>query len=224
MTNSIVACLGLWLLFSTSASGRGPVLLLYFTTQTNIFAALLALALSVGTLRQILKLGPRGEAFSIHPLLQSGITLWITITFLVFATMLSGYLFSMGGSGRAAMILTHYVVPLMCFGDWLAFMPHGRLPARAALLWLLYPLAYLVFSLARAELGPPVFERGSRYPYFFMNADALGWGNMAWILPAFGLAFWLLGLGFESLDRRMGKRYAVLPRWPRTGSGTSPLE
>jgi len=200
------AFLGLGLMFSGSTLGRAGVLLLYFTTQSNIFAAILLLALGAGTAAQIRTSGSRGPAFSLAPLLQGGVTLWITITFLVFATLLSSYLFSMGGAGRAAMILTHYVVPLMCLADWILFAPHGRLPRRAALLWLSYPLAYLVFSLIRAELGPPVFERGSRYPYFFMNADRLGWTNMAWILPGFALGFWLLGLAFGWADKRLGMR------------------
>jgi hypothetical protein len=200
--------LGVGLMLSTAQPGRAGNLFYYFTTQSNILVVLLFLVLAAGSLREMIQEGPRGTAYHVLPSFQLGIVFYITITFLVFATLLSGTIFSMGGTATLSMILTHYVVPLMALADWLLFLPHGETKYPAAFAWLSYPLAYLAFSLLRAWIGHPSFDHGSRYPYFFIDADKLGWGNMAWIIPAFTAGFFLLGLGMIFLDTRLaGERH-----------------
>ncbi|MCX7027103.1 MAG: Pr6Pr family membrane protein [Spirochaetes bacterium] len=196
-----ILCVGL--MFATSQPGYEFNLFYYFTTQSNLFIIALFVLLTLGTLDQIAAEGRLGVVCHIRSGVQLALTFYITITFLIFALLLSKKTFSMGSASALAMILTHYIVPIMVIADWVLFLPHGEVRNRAAFAWLSYPLAYLAFSLLRAEFGYPSFDRGSRYPYFFIDADALGWGNMAWIIPAFLAGFFLLGAGMIYLDKRI---------------------
>jgi hypothetical protein len=200
-----VGILGVGLMLSTAQPGRAGNLFYYFTTQSNILVVLLFLVLAAGSLRRAIQEGDRGAVYHVLPSFQLAVVFFITITFLVFATLLSGTIFSMGGTATLSMILTHYVVPLMALADWLLFLPHGATRYGAAFAWLSYPLAYLCFSLLRARIGHPSFDHGSRYPYFFIDADKLGWENMAWVIPAFLAGFLLLGLGMIFLDKRLAR-------------------
>jgi hypothetical protein len=195
--------LGVGLMMATARPGMAGNFFYYFTTQSNIFVVLLFLALAAGSLRSMIREGSKGVIYHVPPSFQLAIVFYITTTFLVFATLLSGTIFSMGDTAAISMILTHFVVPIMALADWVLFLPHGETRYRAAFAWLSYPLAYLCFSLLRAEFGHPSFDYGSKYPYFFIDADKLGWGNMVWILPAFTAGFFLLGLGIIFIDKRL---------------------
>jgi len=67
--------------------------------------------------------------------------------------------------------------------------------------WLLFPLAYLLWSFAR---GAWVHE----YPYPFIDVDALGWPSV--LLNAAGvlLVFVALGAILVAVDRRLRLRLA----------------
>jgi hypothetical protein len=194
--------LGVSLLFTTSRAGN---LFYYFTTQSNILVVILFVVLATTNLvpPEAREKGRSGTV--IQPALHLAVVFYITITFLVFALLLSQYLFSMGKTSALSMILTHYIVPIMAIVDWICFQPHGRVGYRAALAWLSYPLAYFAFSLLRALFGHPSFDRGSKYPYFFIDADRLGWANLAWIVPAFTAVFLLLGLGMVFVDKKLAR-------------------
>jgi hypothetical protein len=66
----------------------------------------------------------------------------------------------------------HYLVPAWFAIDWLAGPPSPPVPLRRALLWLLYPLAYVAYSLVR---GPLV----DWYPYPFLDPATGGYGAVA---------------------------------------------
>ncbi|GAA3299703.1 hypothetical protein GCM10020295_38530 [Streptomyces cinereospinus] len=58
----------------------------------------------------------------------------------------------------------HTAVPIAAVLDWLFLTPPGRLRLRQATGWLLYPLAYLAFSLARGEYLPPARRAATSTP------------------------------------------------------------
>jgi hypothetical protein len=59
-------------------------------------------------------------------------------------------------------------VPLLFVLGWLIYLPKARLPWKALLSWLGYPLAYLVFVLLGGALT-------QRYPYYFVDVTKLGY-------------------------------------------------
>ena len=62
----------------------------------------------------------------------------------------------------------HYIMPIVIIADWLLACPTRADPVPSALLWLLFPLAYLGYSLVR---GPIVHW----YPYPFMDPELHGY-------------------------------------------------
>ena len=50
--------------------------------------------------------------------------------------------------------LLHTAIPVMAVLDWLLLTRPGPLRLHTAATWLVYPLAYLAFTLARGELLP----------------------------------------------------------------------
>jgi hypothetical protein len=166
--------------------------ILYYTIQSNLWVFLVTavyLALSVAGL-------PAGRVLEIA---RFAVLVGVTITFLIFWAVLAPrmereYLLSLNN------LLVHTLVPLLFIADFFLFdriAPIGRL----AVLWsMAMPLYYFIFSLGHAAVNPKLeFEDGSRYPYFFLDVDRLGWfgfkngpGVFWWALIFFGLT---LGLG-----------------------------
>lgn len=187
--------------FGKAASAKS---LCYFTIQSNIIILVLFAVLAAGTLSELIKSGAHGEVYGIKPGLQLWGIFTVQITFSVYAVLLSGSMFKMGQGIAITNLLLHYVVPIMALLDWVLFMPHGRVPYKDAALWLIYPAAYVVFSFIRADLGTP-FADGSRFPYFFMDMDKLGW-NLLWICPLFFAVYFLLGAIIVTADKLIGKK------------------
>ena len=183
------------------------LMLSYFTMQTNIFTTVAFIALTVMTAVQLRRRGVRGEVAHLGVSLQLALTFFITITFVVYWAMLSW------DPSRAALVsaanyMVHGVVPLLAIADWILFLPHGRLHAKDAALWLIYPIAYAVFIFIRAEVGAP-FYGTTRYPYPFIDVDVIG-GWVALVVPVMAAAFYALGRLYVFLDKRLALRIPPL--------------
>ncbi|MCZ0987805.1 Pr6Pr family membrane protein [Streptomyces diastatochromogenes] len=98
----------------------------------------------------------------------------------------------------AALQVLHTVVPLAAVLDWLLLTPAARLHLRQAATWLLYPLAYLAFSLIRAAFIPP--STPARYLYPFLDADAHGYRHTLANALLVGLAMYALAVLLIALD------------------------
>lgn len=81
----------------------------------------------------------------------------------------------------------HYVVPVYALVDWRWDPPRPPVPFRRGLLWLLFPLAYAVYSLVR---GPIV----DWYPYPFLDPDNENQGYGGVLVTALVIAAALVGL------------------------------
>ena len=140
------------------------VLTLFFTIWAN--AAIAATFLAVA-------LRGRPAPASWHGALMA----WIAVTGLVFHALLAtgagaeGSPFSTGLGWWSTQGL-HTAVPLLVLLHWTAFAPKAGLGWRDALLWLLLPLAFCLFALARG-----VAE--GRFVYPFLDPTALGWDGVA---------------------------------------------
>ena len=157
----------------------------------------------------------RGDVASVGALAHLGLTLYITMTLVVYWAMLAWQNFDMGGGDSARVALTnaanytvHAVVPVLAVLDWMLFMPHGRLRAVHAVEWLVYPALYAVFIFIRAEAAPP-FYGTTRYPYPFIDADILG-GWVALIVIAMAVGFYALGRLFVFLEGKLAVKTAAL--------------
>lgn len=172
----------------------------YFTIQSNV---LVAVAFGASAARAWTGRPP------LSPRLTGGVLLFVSITGLVYHLVLanSSSGFSMTDDATHAISgwrsvsnqLLHTVTPLAAALDWLVLTSPGGLLLRHAAQWMLYPLAYLLFALARGALLSPGTE--ARYPYPFLDVEAHGYAGVVGNAVFFGPAFYALGLTIVGLDR-----------------------
>ncbi|MBX7258140.1 MAG: Pr6Pr family membrane protein [Candidatus Hydrogenedentes bacterium] len=101
--------------------------------------------------------------------------------------------------------LLHIVVPIMAVADWLLFDARRRYRWRYAVIWIAYPVVYLIFVLSRGVLFP-----GTKYPYPFLDVARIGYHGVASNGAIYGLAFVLLGLAIVAIDRTLPGKDATV--------------
>jgi hypothetical protein len=92
--------------------------------------------------------------------------------------------------------LLHVVVPVLTFIGWVAFGPRGVVRREDLLPSLIWPVAWLVATLA---LGPSV----GWYPYPFIDADRIGLGRTLLNCAVIALLFLALAALARWADRRL---------------------
>jgi hypothetical protein len=149
----------------------------FFTIQSNLLVALLLV--TVGT---YVLLGKSGRSVAY---LRGALTLYMTMTGIIYILLLSGYEQGLQTTIPAVNVILHYVMPVLVLLDWLIFPPQKKLSFKLALLWLIYPMFYLVYSLIRG-----IFVNW--YPYPFINPVVSGWPNLIGISLTIALGSLLL--------------------------------
>ena len=178
--------------------------LVYYTNLSNLVCLLFYILLTAKTILDIKREGIKGTTMLL-PHFKGAFVLMITITFLVYHLMLSGSGFAMADGITVQFsisnILLHYVVPIMVILDWFIFDRKNIFRWFDPLLWLIIPFVYFVFALIRAEFGGNLSGRNTRYPYFFIDVDALGWPGVMTYTAIIAVAFTLLGYLFFLIDK-----------------------
>lgn len=147
----------------------------YFTILTNALAtaALLGAARNAASSQRI-----RGEG-------TTAIAACMAVVALVYNLVLRGT-WQPTGWQRLVDELLHVVMPLL----FLAYGWHAtagkRLHAKVLLAWLLYPLGYLAYAMARGALD-------GRYPYPFLDVTVLGYPRVLANAAGVALAFCAVG-------------------------------
>lgn len=159
----------------------------FFTNFSNAIIIVMVTALLFGR--------GRLQAWFNRPAVQSACCLYIAFVGL-------GFWFLLGGPGQMVTLLdwipeltAHTFSPILGAVYWFRCVPKGQLTWRHPLLWLIYPIVYLVYWLFR---GPLV----GYYPYFFIDVNALGYRGVALWSGALIVVFLLLGSLMLLLDRR----------------------
>ncbi|MBY8980125.1 MAG: Pr6Pr family membrane protein [Candidatus Lokiarchaeota archaeon] len=194
----LVAALS-WFTFIASAVNYalnyGPILewfnsFIAFTMQTNLFVAIwLTLAVLWHNKPETLKkiTGP----------LKGALTLYITITFIFFAVLLSPFYQPTGFAAFSNLVL-HYITPIAFIVDWILTETKLRYKWSYMLYWILYPIGYLVF----------VFIRGmftGNYIYYFLDITALGILGYALFVSILLAAGLVLGSLYIGINRKRTK-------------------
>ncbi len=122
------------------------------------------------------------------PFWMGALTLWVGIVGGVYYLILAQ---PMQGLSRVADITIHGVAPLAVTLWWIAYAPK-RLSWHDAVVWLFWPLVYVVYALARG-LTTGV------YPYPFIDPLMIGWTGVAEWFVGLAAAFLLTGLGMIAL-------------------------
>ena len=122
-----------------------------------------------------------------------GVTLAILLVGIVYFFLLRG-LHTLSGLALLADTLLHKVSPVAMALWWLLFAPRAKLRWSAPIWWSAYPVAYLVYALARGH-----FDR--KYPYPFLDVGKLGWTQTALNVGGIALGFILAGFALVWFDR-----------------------
>jgi len=137
----------------------------FFTIQSNLIAAfvLLLAVWKADDLR-------RSTTFD---LIRGAAVVYLSTTGVVYGLLLSGYQEALQTTLPWVDTLLHRIMPIVMVADWLIDPPHRHIALRDAVWWLLFPFAYMVYSLIR---GPIV----DWYPYPFLDPNnAGGYGAVA---------------------------------------------
>ncbi|GGJ42470.1 integral membrane regulator [Streptomyces brasiliensis] len=209
LLTTLTATAGVTLELLLGSPGR---ILSYFSIQSNALLAVIMVAAA-------------HRAWTARRPLPSSVTgatlLYVTMTGLVYHVLLDHTTppFSMTGATEPpaawhgqwiVLQLLHTVTPAAALVDWLVLTAPGRLHLRQTAAWLLYPLAYLVFSLGRGELLIP--GTTDRYLYPFLDVEQQGYRDTLANALLLGLAFYGVAVLLVALDharpnpiRRRGK-------------------
>jgi hypothetical protein len=173
------AVMSLWMMFA------------FFTITTNVLVAIVfsCIVLDRGMLRA--------------DWIVAGTTLSILLVGVVNALLLWGLLELSGGSALVDRLL-HVVTPACAPLFWIFFARKGGLAWRDPLLWAIYPLAYLVYAIARGVTT-------GKYAYPFLNVLTLGWSRTALNAFYIAVAFMVCGYAMVWIDRLIGSRGRSVP-------------
>lgn len=126
----------------------------YFTELSNLFAAAIFL---YGTIH------PRGTRSRTVELFRGAAVVYMLTTGIVYAVLLSGQDVTYPWVNT----IVHRLMPVAVALDWLIDPPRVRLELRQTILWMSFPLVYVMYTLTRGAII-------NWYPYFFVNPNRHG--------------------------------------------------
>lgn len=148
-------------------------------------------------------------ATTVIPRFKGGVTLGITVTFLVYQFLLVPNAFEMNPNYSIfslANVLVHYVVPILTILDWLLFDVKGNYRWMDPFLWLLPALSYFAVVSLRGWMSQTTLIGKSYYPYYFIDFDVLGAANVFLNVLVLVVFFLILGYLIFGVDRLLKKK------------------
>jgi hypothetical protein len=133
----------------------------FFTIQSNLIAVALLIA-GVVTWRA-------GRSATLDFLRGAGVV-YMTVTGIVYFLLLRNT--DVDTAIPWVNSVVHEVMPLVIVADWLIDPPRARIAVWRALLWLSYPLVWIVYTLIRGAIT-------NWYPYPFVNPANGGYASVA---------------------------------------------
>jgi hypothetical protein len=133
----------------------------FFTIESNLLVLLCALSLLLDPERD-------GRVWRV---LRLDALMGIAVTGIVYATVLARVHEPKGTEQVLSNAIFHYASPLAAVILWLAFGPRPRITRRVVLAALLWPAAWLIYTLVRGALS-------HWYPYPFLDAATEGYGKV----------------------------------------------
>jgi len=162
----------------------------FFTLLSNV---LVALAMTLPWLAPDTRLG----RFFLAPGVRTAILVYIVIVAAIYHLLLRK-LWDPQGWELVADTIEHIVAPTLYFIDWFLFVPKGTLKFRSAFVWLVFPMAYAVYTVIHGALT-------GFYPYPFIDESELGYDKMLLNMTGLTVAFGGLGLVLVGVDRALGR-------------------
>lgn len=163
----------------------------YFTIQSNIIAAIVLAYLAINLLRN--KKETRVAGY-----LRGAATFYMFVTGVITAVLLNGVDLQTGLVWVDTVL--HKLFPIVMLLAWVLDPPDVKLKFSKALLWILYPIAYLIYSLIRGSIV-------GWYPYPFINVATHGLETVlivSTVIALVAVPFCLLIARLPVLLRKLG--------------------
>ena len=132
----------------------------YFTILTNTLVALYFTSSWMGIKQS-------GYRLFSSPGVFTAITTYITVVGITYQVLLR-HTWQPTGLQLVVDELLHTIIPVLVIIFWYVYANKSKLMYKQIINWLIYPLIYLVFVLARGALS-------DFYPYPFIDVGNLGW-------------------------------------------------
>ena len=187
--------LQLYLMLVQAPAAMLGAVITYFSFFTNLTNFLVALVFTAAAVRPSAAWGQ----WVLRPSVQASTAVYIAIVGIVYQLLLR-QLWNPQGAQWVADVLLHSVIPVGYVLYWWLFASRDKLSWKNAIGWLVYPGAYLVYTLARGAVS-------GLYPYPFVDVNALGYGGV--LARSAGLMLVFLG---------MGLLIVAIARWKRNTS------
>lgn len=160
----------------------------YFTILTNLLVAIVSTACAL-----------RGDAdtFLTRPSTQAATAVYIFIVGVTYALLLRS-VWEPTGINAVLNVALHDITPILYVLYWFIFVPKGTLRWAHPIYWLIYPLIYVIYSIARGAIT-------GLYPYHFVDVTLLGYPRALTNTALLLIGFWIIGLVVVAIDRVMGR-------------------
>jgi hypothetical protein len=155
----------------------------YFTVQSNLLVLAAAITLVIDPQRD-------GKLWRV---LRLDGLLGIAVTGVVCITLLADLIHPVG-IGVWINFGFHQFSPVWALVGWLLFGPRPRIDARTIRWTFVWPVAWLAYTMAHGALT-------GWYPYPFLNADKLGYGQVSITLAIILAASLATAFAFYALER-----------------------
>lgn len=170
----------------SSTAGRILRIVSFFTIDSNILAGVVSAQLAVRPDRD-------GSGWRV---LRLAALFAITVTGIVYSTVLAPIHEPKAGAETFVNTIVHYLVPVMMVLGWLLFGPRPRV-GRGTVAWsLLFPILWLIYTLIRGAIW-------RWYPYPFLDVPSHGYARVAINSVGVTLVFAVLAVLFGWGDRRL---------------------
>ena len=154
---------------------------LFYTNISNYFCFGVGVASCAATVKKV-KNGEKRGFVNCCRTLKFCTTVMIMVTFLVYASLL-GDLGSWSFWNALGNLSYHVVVPILFIVDWALFDEHKSVKILDPLKSWIIPLIYVAYILIYGAISQSVTGNTFEYPYFFLDANELGYGGVCiWVL------------------------------------------
>jgi hypothetical protein len=171
----------------------------YFTYESAILSSVVLLLYGLGRER----VSESGWADWV----RGGAVVYMATTGIVYQVLLSGLRPDDGTASQWWVnLIVHQLLPVLMVLDWLLDPPRIRMAFRRATWWLVYPLAFVIYSLIRGEYV-------DWYPYGFIDPTVDGgWTKVVTYSVAIAIAILALGWLTVTIGTRLrARRDRVIP-------------
>lgn len=174
------------ILRGSSTAGRIIRVLSFFTIESNLLSGLVSAQLAIRPNRD-------GTAWRS---LRLAALFGITITGVVYSTVLAKIHEPNGTAETFVNDVVHYVVPVTMIIGWLAFGPRPRITGTTLLRSLLFPLLWIIYTLIRGAIW-------KWYPYPFLDVPTHGYPRVTLNAVLVTIVLTVVAALFAVGDRRL---------------------